>query len=316
MICFQMGQCITGFKDAQADPTNDQRGYKKIFSLKRPHDSFRGSPHECSSAGLASDRGAQQEFSSSQAPPKRPYIDPRCGANYIRNMGDSMIDDNTLTRSQPCDATFTVAGHSHCSLPNCPHNTPVTPKQSHSTPITSSRPCPCSLGARALCQSPTQDSTSADMFASQHNPGDASLVTIHSMLSKIDKNQEKQLAVLDSVSHDTNRLANDSQLFLTASGTFLDSTAASSLGRQYNSPHSKRIRVFQDSPPVPTRADTPMPYPWHSGFGHSARANLTHRFDQMHKSESEQASGLDASTNWDETNTSTLADSPEKSKNN
>ena len=313
-----MGQCYTAFKDAKASSASNQGGYQKIFPLKRVRDSSRNNSDGCNSFGLVPQCGTQQEPCSSRAHLQRSYIDPQCGASYIRNAG---VDNNTLTRAQSSGVTFTVANHSHCSLPHCPQNSPVTPKQHHSTPIPSLGPCSCSGAcARGACQSPIREPTSADMFASHHSSADASLVTIHSVLSRIDRTQERQLSVLNAMSHDINRLATDSQLFLTANGTFLDTSAPSSLGRQFRSPPGKKMKIFQDKvetdsqlhPSLP-RIDTPRPLPLYPGFNQSVRVNLASRFDQI-SSDAEQASAEDTSTNLDDTVTPRMADSLEKSK--
>lgn len=316
-LFYRMGHCMSGFKDAQASSASNQGGYQKIFPFKRARDPPSNNSDGCNSSGVAPQRRTQQEPCSNESPLQRSYIDPQCGASYIRNAG---IDNNTLTRMQSSDATYTIANHSHHSLPHCPHNTPVTPKQHHSTPVPSLGPCPCSAGSRGICQSPIRDPTSADMFASQHSSADASLVTIHSVLSRIDRTQERQLAVLNAMSHDTNRLANDSQLFLTANGTFLDSSGSSSLGRQFRSPAAKKVKIFQDRvetdsqlrPSLP-RIDTPMPLPLYPGFNQSVRANLASRFDQC-ASDAEQATAEDTSSNLDDTIIPTVADPLEKSK--
>ena len=274
-LVFQMGQCFCRVSNASKsqDLTDPETGIKRSLPLKRTlsPDWARCNRPDPTATASAVDPGG--ESSSSRTLPRTTFINPSCGTSYIRAAG---VDDSGGIFSR--DVTI-VSRYPCCPAPACPNNTPLSPirpgPDQQSAPSTSRNvSCQCAVG------DPTHNSTPSKSENSRLNEVEVNLNTISSQLDTLTRNLQEQSSKLVSVASDTTRLVNNSELYLTAHGSFLDSSVISPPGPSSLPPSSKRVKIFEDNP-APLHRTTPMPLPLYPNFARSARANLLPEFEQV-----------------------------------
>lgn len=140
----------------------------------------------------------------------------------------------------------------------------------------------CSCHAKV----PQHSSTPLRTDDSESSNAEVNLVTISSQLEDVSNTLREHSTQLACLSSDTTRIIDNSELYLTASGSHLEPSTSSPSASASQPPPQKRIKIFQDPSPL-AQLETPRPYPLHRGFLGQARANLLSSFDRVAKEDAE-----------------------------
>lgn len=301
-----MGQCFTRMNDASRtqDVSDPQAGREKSVPIKRSlspyHSRTGGSVSAAPDSSLDSDGGDTVPSYSS----KRPHIEPQSGASYIRTAAiDEPAGAGIFSRH-----TTPSSGHLlQPKTPSCPNNTPMAPSPDNPevTSYQADPEYPCYPGA------PAHSSTPSRSDFSQLRSMEVNLTTISRQLDDVNKTLREHSAQLTCLSSDTTRILDHSQLYITATGSFLDSSTISPPGPGFRAPLLRGVQVFEDRE-ASIRLDTPRPLPRHPGFSSAVRTNLLPSFEQVASGGGNQDISQDSDINLDDTVISTMPQSPEE----
>lgn len=302
-----MGQCFARLNASRAQDVSDpQTDREKKVSGKRPvspyHSRIGGSTSAAPDSSLGSGGGETIPSYTS----KRPCLDrwqPH-GAYYIRS---AAIDEPAGDRIFSRDASPTSAHPYHFKTPGCPNNTPMVPTLNNSQVMSdhADLDLPCYPGA------PTHSSTPSRSDPSQSMNTEVNLTTISRKLDKLDKTLREHTAQLTCLSSDTTRILDHSQLYTTATGSFIDSSVISPPGPGYHAPLRRGVQVFEGLQ-ASARLETPRPYPRHPGLSPLVKTNLLPAFEEAVSGGDNQDVSQDSDINLDDTVTPAMPQSPEE----
>ena len=293
-----MGQCYAAFRNVtrRQDVTSTEAHSQERALGKR----------KVSPSVPRSDRHYDATHNSSMDPyreylyspvSKRPHIDPRCGAGYIQSAPvDSSLTSGVFSRDVNPLTTF----QPRCMTPKCPYNTPIPIARLPPTSELANYSCRCQGDPHFMT------STVARPNCPELDSSEVNLNTISAQLQHLTHTLSEHSTRLTSLSSDTTKLLDDTQLFITATGSFLDTS--------YNEPSSsglltslssKRVKVFDDghSPSLP---DTPRPMPLPHNSSH-LRTKLLPQFDQVASEDSEKDTAQSSSDGLNDSDITVLS---------
>lgn len=295
-----MGQCLAAFHNVtrRQDVTSAETHSQERALGKR----------KMSPSVPRSDRHYDTTHNSSMDPyreylyspvSKRPHIDPRCGADYIQAAPvDSSVTTGVFSRDVNPLSTF----QSRCMTPNCPYNTPI--------PV--ARLPPPSEFANYSCRCQGDPHFMTSTVSRPNCPGldssEVNLNTISAQLQHLTHTLREHSTRLTSLSSDTTKLLDDTQLFITATGSLLDISHTEPSSSGLLSLSSKRVKVFDDghSPGLP---DTPRPMPLPRNSPHM-RTRLLPQFDQLASEDAEKETVQSSSDDLNDSNITVVSKSP------